>query len=391
MRLKLNSKYTLHFIKGYLNDYYNYSCIKDIIKYPGSYRSYKLIRALQYIGVDIKSSVDNVLFFGLLTIAETTLSLLLLSYHGISIFVKKIFKRNKQYVYDGALILGNGELTSFTNGVIQKRLINTKLYKLKIPYCECSFNVPEISLLDYLSLKDLFISFNTAISVVLFMPWKYSNRDILFRAYSSFEFFLTCSFIERYEGRNHFVTQDNVDRWAFLISNVKTSKTFIQHGKIGDKVNFLRIGTPTKAFYMSEEQRCIHERFIFNTPPSEYECLSLFDFSGNDNLLSNGKKDVLVVCNTIFYEKEKEIVKLLKDKDINLYLKLHPLTKNVKVYEDLSRYRSIIILTNRCFPKVDYVISYTSTLADEYASAGVNVIMYDGSQSLSDICNSIQP
>jgi hypothetical protein len=61
---------------------------------------------------------------------------------------------------------------------------------------------------------------------------------------------------------------------------------------------------------------------------------------------------------------------------VNIYLKPHP-ADNIDTYEKLKdEYPEIVILSKFDYPKVDYVISYDSTLADEYEMHDLPVIRY---------------
>ena len=92
-------------------------------------------------------------------------------------------------------------------------------------------------------------------------------------------------------------------------------------------------------------------------------------------LLSNNKLNVMLVCNMLFFESEKEIIYALTKEGINLYIKPHP-KDNAEIYKALKS-SSFIILGANEFPKVDIVISYQSTLGVKYEQAGVKVLWYD--------------
>jgi len=78
----------------------------------------------------------------------------------------------------------------------------------------------------------------------------------------------------------------------------------------------------------------------------------------------------------LFFEKEKEIIEDLSKKNINLYVKPHPHSL-FDPYEKLNISNNFVILQREDFPKVDIVISYSSTLATAYENYGIKVLNYD--------------
>ena len=91
---------------------------------------------------------------------------------------------------------------------------------------------------------------------------------------------------------------------------------------------------------------------------------------------------MLLVCwsNNINYE--QRICQLINS-DCNLLIKPHPGDKDNPEYVEMKEKYGCKIVPKTGYPKVDIVISYDSTLADEYDDAGVRVIRYD---LLSDLC-----
>ena len=83
-----------------------------------------------------------------------------------------------------------------------------------------------------------------------------------------------------------------------------------------------------------------------------------------------------MVCNLYFWTKEKKIIQDLSKRNVNLYIKPHPLDKNIEDYKSLLKDNRFVILEINDYPEVDVVISYESTLADEYENNGVVVLRY---------------
>lgn len=72
-------------------------------------------------------------------------------------------------------------------------------------------------------------------------------------------------------------------------------------------------------------------------------------------------------------------------KDVNLYIKPHPGDKDNPDYREMSDKYECVIVPKSGYPHVDIVVSYESTLADEYEDVGVKVVRYDILNNLEDI------
>lgn len=112
-----------------------------------------------------------------------------------------------------------------------------------------------------------------------------------------------------------------------------------------------------------------------NTPEARY--FAKMEFSSNDKLRNNGKKDVMLACELIYFETEEKIIKDISgNSHLNLYVKPHPQNSIVK-YTALQEQFGFVMLGKTDFPKMDYVISYDSTILLEYQSNGVKTLMYE--------------
>ena len=100
------------------------------------------------------------------------------------------------------------------------------------------------------------------------------------------------------------------------------------------------------------------------------------EFTYNEVLQHNGKKNVLLVCWNNNIDKEWEICKMLYG-TCNLYIKPHPGDKDNPEYPKMAERYQCIIIPKTGYPHVDVVVSYDSTLADEYEDVGVKVVRYD--------------
>ena len=233
--------------------------------------------------------------------------------------------------------------------------------------------MPMVSVFSGISYSQVWKSFVYSIRIILFMKKKYGKDDLLFRSYSSYPFFLCFFFISNLDESNELVFVNHYDRWMYLLGCSNLHRTYVQHGKLW-RDNIKRIECDT-AYYISRSQQEILEYTLFNNKP-EARFRKVFDYSGLEKLKSNGCKDLLIICLSIYSEQEELIINRLTDKKINIYLKPHP-NDNIDIYTRLKgKYPDIVVLGKFDYPKVDYVISYDSTLADEYEMHDIPVLKY---------------
>lgn len=235
----------------------------------------------------------------------------------------------------------------------------------------------QIPLLRCISLSDVVRSFVYSIETTCLMHRKYGKNDVLFRSYASFEFYLACFCFFQLDESNEVIYTSTYSRWGYLFGNLPIKTTFLQHGMLGNNLPYLiKAGCPTIGFFLNEEEKDNCCRQLFSGVP-EIHYLEGLKFSSNEKLLTNGKRNVLIVCNLIHFNKEEKLAKNLYGLgDYNIYLKPHPLDSYDR-YMELNKEVPFIILDKKDYPKVDLVVSYNSTLAIEYRDAGVRVIWHD--------------
>jgi len=234
-----------------------------------------------------------------------------------------------------------------------------------------------LSLLSCVSSFQIFKALIFSLQMSVFMSKKYGKSDFLFRSYSSLDFFLACFCFSSLDDSNEVIYTSTYSRWGYLFANLSVKTIFLQHGMLGRNLMFLKkTGCPDVAYFLNDEEKknCCNQLF---TKVPESHLLEGLKFTSNDKLLKNGKTNVLIVCNLIYFEKEDAIARELhRSGNFNIYMKPHPLNSCAK-YQELKNDIPVEILVKTDYPKVDIVISYQSTLAIEYRDAGVQVIWHD--------------
>lgn len=237
--------------------------------------------------------------------------------------------------------------------------------------------IKQISILDGLRQSDIWRAYRYSLRLSTFMDKRYGKDDMFFRSYSSFEFFLASFFLSQLDKSKKVVYVETYSRWAHLSGHLPQKVTFVQHGIIGKELNFLiKIGSPNEAYFLNEKEAGYCCEYLFYKKPV-IKFLDGLKFTSNEKLLDNGNINVLVVCHYIYFDIEKKIASaVIALGGYNVYMKPHPLDPRDQ-YIKLCKEIGAIIMDKQDYPNVDVVIAYNSTLAVEYADAGVDVIRHD--------------
>lgn len=368
-----------HFIFGRVNEYFMY---REYRLQPGQiYREFRLNMTADYMGLGDKNQRMIHAFLSIVYFCESWISLFIILIR----FAKGIFKCafTKHLNIIGEEVILNVPFQKIKKLFKDANIPIQKITVINSPYLESDLFTEgfgrTVSLYSGLTLNDVWRSFILSSKMTFFIKRKYGYRDCIFRAYSSFDYFLAYKFFLKLDKSNTVYFPSINDRWTYLFGHLDNKAIYLQHGGLNrSKVLFImsKVGKADVGYYINESQRDICNRYMFsNTPEARY--FAPMEFSSNDKLLNNGKKDVLLACELIYYEvEEKIIVGLSSNPHINLYVKPHPQNSTAK-YDMLKQQYHFVMLGKTDFPKMDYVISYDSTLLLEYQSKGVKTLMYE--------------
>lgn len=342
------------------------------------YKRFKIKRVFDYIGIKVKpnKSLLNTLLF--LSVLEIPISHFIELYYFIKCIYAKMVS-NKEDIDKQIVLYGRGAFIEFSLfkkshidinevDVIVSPLNDNKMYE------SCNRK----SLMTFVNYSELVKALLLSFRVSCFLPRKYGYRDCYFRSYSSFPFFIVCYAFNHIDKDKTVLFTSLNDRWAYLFGHVMNKKLFIQHGALSANFrNVGRIGTADVGYYFNEEQRDICNRKLFNNVP-ECRYMETMTFTGNEKIANNGNLNLLLICYQHYFANEKMVIsELSKNRRINIYIKPHPTDNERGKYIELNRLYAFTILDKKDYPKVDYVISYNSTLALEYKMAGVKTLLYE--------------
>lgn len=375
----LDKKYIRFFIHGYLNAFFSdYSFGYNPSE--SSFFQHRFKTVLNYLGWR-NINRDITWIAPILSIIEAIIATIYVFLKALIVLGQRIFVPQKQY--EGKFFIASLTLAPFRMMRILESVRPMEVSTLSIPFIKSPYKENDIDILYCLSYRNIVQSLNAAWVTIWTLYKKYRQRDPLFRSYSSFEYYLTCCFVQNTMGKNRFGFYNNYDRWAFLMCNTRYS-FYIQHGSLPEHLPLIRIGTPYIASFINENQMAILKRILLKDVPQIIKYRRHISFTQNKLLRHNGKQNVLLVCWSHRINKERVICELLQQ-GVNLYIKPHPGEKENAAYKEMSKKYGCIIVPKSGYPAVDIVISYESTLADEYEDVGVPVIRYDSLSDLSQL------
>lgn len=233
-------------------------------------------------------------------------------------------------------------------------------------------------LIDYKSLlfvsdyiKILQKSFSTLFQFV-------TDYKCLYSIFKIWEFYEVQIAIEKISTNSDIYFANQSDRWAILFDSIPSKrKILIQHGlapsdfEVPHKLNNIDV------FYtisqITGEDAC---KNILNCEPE----IRLMEPTIALTNFESSKLKILIISHIFHFDIEKKLIEFLQDKNIEVYLKKYPRCKNDSVYKNLLLKNKFIYIQDNIFPKVDFVVSYYSTLAFEYMNYNIPVYMYPNAE-----------
>jgi hypothetical protein len=204
--------------------------------------------------------------------------------------------------------------------------------------------------------------------------------------------------VERLPGS--FVTTEHFDRWAVLVDraahSAKRNKrdkclTLIQHGSVNAKslsasLNFI-LPTRLKAVDELWVYSILDENIFRNEIlSSRVGKLSVNYFSSKISLTpttAHSGVSVLIVGHPLCEEFHIMLAAQLSEREaVRIYYKPHPVAQASK---KIRRLNCLIFCEKNEYPSVDVVVSYPSSLVEEYAVAGILVVEHNMNAGKQDL------
>lgn len=372
----LNRKYINNYIGGYTNTY-RINLLQSGLE-KSHYKKKKIVSMMMYLGIPLKyKRVFEIMSPSYLAV-EFIFSLFILAYKCIVSFFFTL--KTKNVVQMKKIQIFPLRMPSYRLREILKCYPKEKeIIAIRVPFVKSETTYKEYSMYSGIKKRDCGRALLLSVRLLFIVFYRYHKYDFLFRTYNSYEYFLSCLYIEQSDESNQFIYFSTIDRWAFLFGNdTYHQNVFIQHGILEGSIQFVKYRAPNYVYYINKHEQMVFEQNIYLGKPRSTYYRPGLEFTSNEKLKDNGKLNLLIICCNRFLDQEKKYIQQLAEKGkYNIYIKPHPGFKDHSEYFALQKKYKLEILDKGDFPAVDKVISYDSTLAIEYENMGVSVLRYD--------------
>lgn len=241
-----------------------------------------------------------------------------------------------------------------------------------------AFTRNEISINQLYSIKDLLLSLT--ISFRAFRYFKKFSLKYSFQFYTMFEWFLTRRLLDRINA--DFIITNHTDRWAVCADQSQNHKQnryliLIQHGiiSLSNSVSYNLVYKLKKVrdlyVYDLESFNFFKKEILENYSVVKY-------FKPIIDLTKMGDRDkikILIVGHPLCNDKHLELAKFINQnfQRIELFYKPHP---TVDIDKGIRNMGWTVIENKTTFPEVNILLSYESTLVEEYKNLGVDSIVH---------------
>lgn len=224
----------------------------------------------------------------------------------------------------------------------------------------------------YLTKKDSLCILLSSLAFLLEYVCKVRNLCLIHKIWDFYEVKYS---LQRIGKNSTLYFSNQSDKYALLFDSINSkSKVLFQHGIVANWGQLpYRLHHISEFYAMSNGTwQDAYSNLFTNTPH-----LIIMEPTIKLQEIPTDSFSVLIVSEIDFIDIEKLILKKLnEDEAIAVYLKKHPALLNDGRYRDLQSQYKFHYITEKIFPKVDFVISYYSTLAYEYMAYDIPVYMY---------------
>lgn len=216
----------------------------------------------------------------------------------------------------------------------------------------------------------------------------------IIQGYVAYRWLLVRIALSKLEGQNY-CTAEHFDRWALLADRLVAEQngaklSLTQHGALGG----LDSNEATKfPFIIPNKLKSVSHLYVFSKPSEqvflEYVLqgavpeVSSYSLSLDLQEIEGNKLKVLFVGHTICEDFHVQLFKKISEiGEISAYYKPHPLSQPSDKIKQLNWQ---IIHEKSYFPKVDILVSYPSTLVEEYGTFGIHAIVHSLNANVDEV------
>lgn len=267
------------------------------------------------------------------------------------------------------------------------------------PLAEIPIGSSQFDIFSLIEGRDLLEAYLQSVAAINVLSFRKNTSKWVLQSYTAFRWFAVRAAIEKIEGI--FLIAEHYDRWAVLADSVISRKKYapnsnvsriselhlVQHGSLAglnlqEPVPHLpfklkrRLKSVTQLYVFDDMSRRIFINDIISAEPISSKIK--VNYFSHKIFLQNGSDTagfkILFVGHPLCEEFHTYLHNLLSQKyNIYFYYKPHPTASASSNIKDIGW----TFIENRIFfPDVNMIISYPSTLVDEYASHGIPALVH---------------
>ena len=253
-----------------------------------------------------------------------------------------------------------------------------------------------VDIFSLLGAKDFIRAFKLAITASKKLAYRKQTKNWILQSYTAFRWFAVRIALEKLSIQK-LVIAEHYDRWAVLADRVAAEKNaslvMVQHGALS-------------GLTLSEHETQARLPFRLAHRLSSVKQLFVYDESSRSifatDILSAGCIAKGVAVN--YFQPIIELTRFSSKNAVSILFVGHPICEALHIYmfKELSREYSVsfyykphptagvsdsvrkqgwhVIEGRSCFPEVDFLIAYPSTLVSEYSTSGISAVLHSMNQ-----------
>jgi hypothetical protein len=233
------------------------------------------------------------------------------------------------------------------------------------------------------------------------------DKNLSMQTYTAFDWVVLLMAVKKI-APIEIITAEHHDRWAVLADyycycaskiGCKVDLVLVQHGREHEETydKFLKnsnceslpykLGNVTQAYLYDAEQAHIFIKNIFSSNQKSTKSMKIDFYAYKLDVYDTGLSGivVLIVGHPLCEALQKQLFEKINNKERYQFLyKPHPTASNIKTLRNFNP-GWILLEDNAKYPKIDFLVSYPSTLVDEYQQIGVKSFVHPLTQNQFDV------
>jgi len=258
---------------------------------------------------------------------------------------------------------------------------------ISFPWVRNEASTAQAHLFSFLKTKDFLLALIMSLKSHKIICADRNSSEWCLHSYTAFKWFLVRIGLEKIGAKQYIISQ-HFDRWAALVGYLSKEKniplSIVQHGIIYDKSSETDKGFP---FYIPNRIARVDNLYIYDEKSEEIflneiineECIVKAHIYSPQiliqKIMDSAAPSILFVGHTLCEEFQIKLYLELKKQISGLvaFYKPHP---SLRPSADIHKVSWVVISEKDYFPEVRMLLSYPSTLADEYARHNIPSVIH---------------